>query len=308
MANPLVFAAAAAAAAWSAWSGSPGDSATVINRVDVIAVSVILAGLPWAVRRARGPVAAGRPARLFRAAGYAAILSLVVVKAAVERVADAPPNNLKAWAPAWAGEIAFLAVMAGYAAVILACTASRSPAIPGTVAIGTAVGAVTGVLVYALGPLGFPLRLAGLWPPRLYDTALALGGLVALGAPVAAGWMAARRPGASMRAGSRARQAAMAGLCTGTAAALVVAVLSTATIALLPYDAVLRNWSVAHVGQWTPVIGQVTPVVGVRLGYVAGASAFAAGYLIVLLLSPLAACGLGSWTGRAAGRLDPGPL
>ncbi len=100
----------------------------------------------------------------------------------------------------------------------------------------------------------------------------------------------------------------MAGLFTGAAAALVVAVLSTATIALLPYDAVLRNWSVAHVGQWTPIIGQVTPVVGVRLGYVAGASAFAAGYLIVLLLSPLAGCGLGSWTGRAVGRLDPGPL
>ena len=40
----------------------------------------------------------------------------------------------------------------------------------------------------------------------------------------------------------------------------------------------------------------------------AGASAFAAGYLIVLLLSPLAGCGLGSWTGRAAGRLGPGPL
>jgi hypothetical protein len=101
------------------------------------------------------------------------------------------------------------------------------------------------------------------------------------------------------------RQAAVAGLCTGITAALVVTILSTATIALLPYDAALRNWAVAHVGQWTPIVGQVTPVVGIRLGYVAGASAFAAGYLIVLLLSPLAGCGLAVWAGRAAGRPDP---
>ena len=64
----------------------------------------------------------------------------------------------------------------------------------------------------------------------------------------------------------------------------------------------------ANIGHWTPIVGQVTPVIGVRLGYVAGASAFAAGYLVVLLLSPLAGCGLGAWAGRAADRPDPAPL
>jgi len=41
---------------------------------------------------------------------------------------------------------------------------------------------------------------------------------------------------------------------------------------------------------------------------VAGNSAFAAGYLIVLLLGPLFGCSLGAWAGRAAGRprLAPG--
>ena len=39
---------------------------------------------------------------------------------------------------------------------------------------------------------------------------------------------------------------------------------------------------------------------GARLGYVAGISAFAAGYLIVLLLSPLVACGFGAWAGRVS--------
>jgi hypothetical protein len=298
---PLAFAAAAAGTAWSAWSGPPGDTAIVINRVDVLAIAVILAGLPWAIRRARGPVAGAQMDRLVRVGGYAAVLALVLVKAAVERVADAPPNNFRGSAVAWIGEAAFLTVMTGYSAVILAFTARRSPAAPATVAIGTATGAVTGVLVYALGPLGFPLRFTGWWPAGLYDAAMALVVLVALGAPVAAGLAASRWSGRSRPARSGTGQGAMAGLCTGAAAALVVAVLSTTTIALLPYDSALRSWAASHIGQWTPFVGQVAPVVGVRLGYVAGNSAFAAGYLIVLLLSPVFACGFGAWAGRAVG-------
>jgi hypothetical protein len=302
---PLAFAAAAAGAAWSAWSGPRGDSAVVINRVDVIAVVVILAVLPWVIRRARGPAAGTRLARLVRTGGYAAILVLVLVKAAVERVADAPPNNVAAPARDWTGELVFLAVMAGYAAVILTCTAWRSPAVPATLTIGTPTGAALGVLIYALGPLGFPLRFAGWWPTRLYDAAMALGALLALCAPVAAGLAAARRSGRPVPAASSARRGALAGLFVGATAALVVSVLSTATIALLPYAIGLRDWAVTHIGQWTPAVGQVTPVVGTRLGYVAGNSAFAAGYLIVLLLGPLFGCAFGAWAGRTAG--NPGP-
>ena len=250
---PLAFAAAAAGMAWSAWSGPPGDPAIVVNRVDVIMIAIILTGLSWAIRRARGPVAGGGLARLVRTGGYAAVLALVLVKAAVERVADAPPNNLEGSARAWVGEVVFLAVMAGYAAVILAFTARRSPATPATVAIGTATGAVIGVLVYALGPLGFPLRFTGPWPARLYDAAMAVGALLALCAPVAAGLAATRRADRPQPAGSRWRQGAMAGLCTGAAAALVVAVLSTATIALLPYNSGLEHWAAGHIGHWASV-------------------------------------------------------
>jgi hypothetical protein len=297
---PLVFAGAAIGTAWTAWSGPPGDPAVAINRVDVIAISVILTGLPWAVRRARGPSAGSWQARAIRVAGYAAILTLVLVKAAVERTASAPPNNLQAATRAWTGEIAFLAVMACYAAAILVGTARRSPAAPATVRLGLVVGTALGVLIYLLGPLGFPLRFTSLWSVRLYDTALALGALLALSAPIITGLMAARRVGRSTPVGSRAWQGAVAGLCTGVAAALVVAVLSTATIALLPHDAGLLNWATDHIGHWTPVVGQVTSVVGPRLGYVAGNSAFAAGYLVVLLLAPIAGCGVGACAGRAA--------
>ena len=301
LAYPFAFAAAASGTAWTAWSGPPGDAAIVINRVDVIAIAVILAGLPWAIRRIRGPVAAGRRAKLLRIGGYTAVLTLVVVKAAVERVADAPPNN-QASARAWIGEIVFLAVMTGYAAVILTCTARRSPAFPATVAIGMATGTTMGVLAYALGPLGFPLRFSGLWPSHLYDSAMALAVLLGLCAPVAAGLIATRRVGSSLDAGSRAGQGALAGLCTGAAAALVVAVLSTATIALLPYDTGLQHWAASHIGQWTPAVSRWTPIYGRGyLGYVAGNSAFAAGYLLVLLLSPLLGCGFAAWAGRAMG-------
>jgi hypothetical protein len=299
---PAVFAAAAAGTAWSAWSGPTGDSAIMINRVDVITVAVILAGLSWAIRRARGPVAGSRAARMIRTGGYVVVLALVLAKAAVERVADAPPNNLPASELGWTGELVFLAVMAGYAVVILTGTARRSSASCADVATGAAIGAALGILVYALGPLGFPLRFAGWWPARLYDAAMVLGALLAVGAPVAAGVAVSRRAGGTPRTGSWVRHGALAGLCTGAAAALVISVLSTATIALLPHDSGLRDWAAGHIGQWTPAVGQVAPLVGSRLGYVAGNSAFAAGYLIVLLLSPLFGCGIGVWAGRAAGR------
>jgi len=306
---PLAFTAAAAVVAWSAWSGPAGDSAIAINRLDVITIAVILAGLPWAIRRARGPVAGGRLARLVRTGGYVAMLALVLAKAAVERVADAPPNNLDGSARAWEGEVVFLAVMVGYAVVILAFTAQRSPAAPVTVAIGTATGAVVGVLAYALGPLGFPLRFTGPWSAGFYDAAIAVGVLLALCAPVAAGWAATRRADRSVPTGSRFWPGAMAGSCTGAAAALVVAVLSTATIALLPYSSGLEHWAAGHIGQWAPVASYGKSVYGYgqapRHGYVAGNSAFAAGYLIVLLLGPLLGCAFGAWAGRAAG--NPGP-
>jgi hypothetical protein len=299
---PLMLA-AAAVTAWSAWSGPAGDPAVAINRVDVIAIAVLLGGLPWVVRLVRGPAAKTRLARAVRGGGYAAVLALVLAKAAVERVADAPPNNAHGAAVAWLGEGAFLVVMAGYAAVILVSTARRSARSHGSVAIGVGLGACIGVVAYALGPFGFPIRFAGPWPSLGYDAAMAAGMLLAVCAPVAAGVAAARGAGRDgSPGGSRSARGAVAGLCTGAAGALVVAVLSTATIALLPHDAGLRDWAVGHVGRWTPG----APILGVRLGYVAGASAFAAGYLFVLLLGPLAGCGLGAWAASAAGARQGG--
>ena len=176
----LAFAAAAAGITWSAWSGPSGDSAIAINRVDVISDS----GDP-------GPAAVGGPPGSRPGCGQQAgharaalavtrpVFTLVLVKVSVERVADAVPNNTAGPAVAWLGEALFLSVMACYAALVLAGTTKRPLAAPGTMAAGTTVGAAIGVLIYALGPLGFPLRLTGWWPARLYDLAMALGALLA---------------------------------------------------------------------------------------------------------------------------------
>ena len=74
----------------------------------MLAIVVILAGFAWTFRLTRGPVAAARWMRLVRTGGYTAILALVLVKSAVERVAYAPPNNnLEGPAVAWTGEAVF---------------------------------------------------------------------------------------------------------------------------------------------------------------------------------------------------------
>ena len=200
----------------------------------MIVVVVILAGLPWIIRRVRGPVADARLARLVRTGGYLAVLALVLAKSAVERVADAPPNNRGGPAEAWTGVAVILLRMASYEALILVFTARRSPVLQASEAIGTVTGIALGVLAYLLGPLGLPLRFAGPWPARLYDAALALRVLLALCAPVTAGRAAARRAGRSRPAGAAARQGAMAGLCSGTAVALASPPLAS-HVAILPY-------------------------------------------------------------------------
>ena len=122
-------------------------------------------------------------------------------------------------------------------------TAQRSPTDRATVATGVATGTALGVMAYALGPLGFPLRFTGAGPASLYDAAMVLGIYLAVAAPLAAGLAAGRRDSRPGPAGSGIRQGTMAGLMIGASAALVVAILSTATIAMLPYDTWLRQWA-----------------------------------------------------------------
>jgi hypothetical protein len=59
----IVFAAGAALAAGAAWSGSPAYLATSNERVEVVVLVLVLAGLPVLARRLFGPADRSRAAR-----------------------------------------------------------------------------------------------------------------------------------------------------------------------------------------------------------------------------------------------------
>jgi hypothetical protein len=282
----VVFGAAAAAMVRIGWPGAAASPATAINRVDVVAIVVMLAGLPWAARSLYGPAARSGLARSVRAGGYAAIVAVVMAKACVERFANPPHGGLSGGSGAvlWAGEAVFLVVMAAYAGGILMVTARRSPAAPAALVIGTGTGAAAGLMMYARAYLPFPWAwLAGA------ATVLMLATLLA--APILAGRAAARRtPGQGSLlpvADAQARQGVVAGACAGVAAALLVTVLETAMIAFLPHQPALLSWAypVRHLAH------------GALYRYEVNLSQGAAVYLFALFFFPLLGAGLGAWGG-----------
>jgi len=100
LACAVLFGGAAAFAAWVAWPGPPASAATMAARVDVILIVLLLAALPLLAHRLWGPVTESRMARVLRTGSYAAILSLTMAKASVERFAG-PPSRLPPPAPSW---------------------------------------------------------------------------------------------------------------------------------------------------------------------------------------------------------------
>ena len=290
----LAFAAAAAGVLRAGWIGPAGYPATLLTRVDVIAATTILAVAPWLVRRRFGPAGPGWLARVVRAAGYAAVFALLLAKADVERRDYAALGGHAGLAGAWAGEIVFLMVLAGYAAGLLAVTAQRPPAGRTALAIGTAAGVAAGLVSYALPPL-HPLRVPEGGLADLYQAGRLLAVPLLLGAGVAAGVLAARRTrarcGRLTLANTKSRQGFLAGLCAGGAAALLFVLLSTGTIALAPHVLEPLRWTFttpgSHGNMQYPVLDK----------FEAGAADTAAGYLIALILFPVIFAGLGAWGG-----------
>jgi len=281
---------AAAGLAWVAWQGASGDPATLISRVDVFATTLMLAGLPFVIRRRFGPMAGGWKPRLLRVVGYAIVVALMVVKPYVERFELARLSG-PALAGVWAGEVVLLFVLAAYVAALLAVTAERAPARPATLAIGTGAGVVLGVAAYAFRPLADHLRFSNGWLTGLVELgrviALPLAAGVAITAAVRAARKISRRESQNSRTDPRARQGCAAGLCAGAAAALVLTVLGTSTIALVPHAASSL--------QWTLPGGHLQP--GSAYTFEVSFTEAAAGYLLVLIAFPLLGAGLGAWGG-----------
>ena len=291
IAYSLAFGAAAAGVARAGWPGAPANPATLINRVDLIAVLVLLAGLPWAVSRVFGPAGDSWLARILRAGGYAAVLALILVKADVQRSEYAAPAGRPWPAGLWAGEIVFLVVAAAYITGLLAVTSRRPPVAPAALAIGTGAGLAMGLALYALPPLAHPPHLTNAWLVGAYAAARVLVVPLVLGAGVAAGVASARRTsgrGSQLPlADARARQGVAAGLCAGAAAALIASVLGVSTIALLPHEAARLQWALPAQHAQPGSIYKLEVSV----------SESAAGHLLVLVLFPLLGAGLGAWGG-----------
>jgi hypothetical protein len=303
IASSLLFAVAAAYVAWATWPGSAGSFATVTARIDVVAIVLLLAGLPWLVRRFLGPASGGHLGRLLRVGAYAAVLALTVAHARVLRVAGAPADG-PARQFAWFTEYFFLAVIAVYVAGILAVTSRRSRIAPATLAIGTGAGIAFGLVMYAVMPIGFGKDATEPWlAGSAIDPVVALAWILLLGGPMVAGGLAGRlyrgseSDSADQLMYARVRQGAAAGFLATGVGALIVTVLGAGTIALMPRAAWLQHW--LYPGQHL--------LATVAYGRDFSASSHTQGYGLMLLLFPVIGLLFGTILGPSASSYGPAP-
>jgi hypothetical protein len=310
--NSLLFAIAAAYLTWTAVPGTPYALLTAFMWLRTIGTIVVLAGLPWLVRRRLGPVTDSRLARSLRVATFASIMVLIVALAALDHITDttgrlaaAGPHNqpsiglLMPWST-------FLVLLACYVATILVVTAQRSWVAPRTLAIGTGAGLSLGVVMYAIMPLGFANDATAPWlagsridPVVVLAWILLLGG--PLGAALAAGHLYRGSRGPLALAEARIRQGLAAGTLAPVVGSLLVCVLGPVTIALMPR----ASWLVhlLYPGQHLTAAAVVSRVNG----------SFPAGYFLIWLAFPLIGLGIGAltalcaWGNQAARQQGQGP-
>ena len=303
----LAFAAAAAGMVWVGWPGASSNSATPLNRMYVVLTVVLLAGLPWVVRRYFGPVRGGWAPRVARVGGYALVLALIAAKAVKDRDGSKLGAYFVIVPGLWAMEIVLLLVIAGYVAGLLILTSQRirltRPGLP----VGLGFGAVTAAVLYALAPLGVNVDPNG--------PSLKWWGVAALALPAATGFLVARLAARDARPAALdpVQQGCTAAACAMATAALLVAVLTSVTIALFPHQVPLQGTPAAGGGGTGYIAGggcetcdpnnTVIPP-GLRHEYWVEISVGQAGQtpLAALLLAPFLGAGLGALAGGLARR------
>jgi hypothetical protein len=239
----LAFAAGAAALVWIGWPGAPANSAVPVNRMYVAGTLALLAGLPPLVRRYAGPVRAGWAPRAARAGGYAVALALVAATAAQQRAGSQLGRYLPVIAPVWAMDAGFLLILGGYVTGLLVLTGRRLQFTRWVLPAAVGIGALTATALYPLAPFGLG-DMAESAAHSLHGGPVVAGGylvlacyaLAALAVPVAVHAAATRLADRDTRAGvlTPAWQAAAATAAAMATAAILVALGTTATIALLP--------------------------------------------------------------------------
>jgi Domain of unknown function (DUF1707) len=300
----LAFAAAAAGLVWIGWPGASSDSATPLNRVYVILTLVLLAVLPWVVRRYCGPVRRGWAPRAARAGGYAMVLVLIAAKAVKDRDGSKLGAYFVIVPGIWVLEIILLLVIVGYVAGLLILTSQRIRLTRSSLPVGIGGGAVTAGMLYALVPFGVSMDPDG--------PSLKWWGVAALALPVVTGLLVGRlaareaRP-AVLTPEQGARQGCLAAGCATATAALLVAVLTSVTIALFPHQVPLQYPRADGGGCQTCDPDNTVIPPGLRHEYWVEISVGQAGMtpLAALLIAPFVGAGLGAFAGGSAGR-SPG--
>jgi hypothetical protein len=298
----LAFAAGVVGVVSVGWPGRPSDSAVPLNRVYVVVTVVALAVLPAVVRRYFGPVRGGWAPRAARVGGYALVLALIAAKAVKDRDGSRLGAYFALVPGIWAMEILLLLIIAAYVAGLLILTSQRVRLTRWILAIGIGFGAATAGVLYALAPLGATVDPNG--------PSVKWWGLAALALPLATGFLAARlsardkRPAALGPAG----QGGLAATCAMATAALLLAVLTSVTIALFPHHVPLQFPPPPSGGGCeTCDPNQVVIPLGLRHEYWAELSVGQAGMmpLMALMIAPL----FGAWLGVLGGglaRTSPG--
>ncbi|MDQ1646622.1 MAG: hypothetical protein QOJ50_2806 [Cryptosporangiaceae bacterium] len=241
----LAFAAGAAGLVWIAWPGTAANSATPVNRMYVVGTLVLLAGLPLLVRRYAGPVRPGWAPLVARAGGYAVIFGLIAATAVQQRIASQLGDYFPVIAPVWAMDAGFLLILATYVAGLLVLTARRVRFTRRVLPLALGIGALTAGVVYPLAPFGVgdaaetaSHSLHG-GPVVIADyLLLACFAAAALAVPLAVHAVATRLADRDTRPAilTPARQALLATGCAMATAAILVALFTSITIALLPHQ------------------------------------------------------------------------
>ena len=240
----LAFAAGAVALVWVGWPGASTNSATPVNRMYVVSTLVLLAGLPPLVRRHAGPVRQGWGPRVVRAGGYAVVLALIAATAVQQRIGSQLGGYFPVILPVWVMDAGFLLIIAGYVAGLLILTSRRVQFTRRVLATALGIGALTAGALYLLAPFGIngtaeaaAHSLHGGPVVAVDYLVLACFALAALAVPAAVHAVATRLADRDSRPGivSPARQALLATVGAMATAAILVALFTTATIALSPH-------------------------------------------------------------------------
>jgi hypothetical protein len=244
MIQALGFAAGAVGLVWIAWPGASTNSATPVNRMYVVGTLVLLAALPLLVRRYAGPVRQGWGSRVVRVGGYAVVLALIAATAAQQRIGSQLGRYFPVILPIWVMDAGFLLVIAGYVAGLLILTSRRAQFTHQVLPTALGIGALTAGALYLLAPFGIggtaeraAHSLHG-GPVVATDyLVLACFALAALAVPAVVHAAATRLADCDSRPGilSPARQALLATTGAMATAAILVALSTTLTIALLPH-------------------------------------------------------------------------